>query len=81
MWDRDFFTGGIFLGEVVVSGDELLHPKTNDNVEGHLKAKADEVDNKIKGTLTYRLVAKSIPQRLKFLPKDFVEIKSQKNFF
>ena len=79
VWDRDFFTGGSFMGEVVISGDVLLHPATNDTIESPLKNKSDEAPNaKIKGMLTYRLVHNRLPQRLQFSPKDYIEVKAPK---
>jgi len=78
VWDRDFFTGGSFMGEVVITGEQLLHPASSDNVEAPLTAKPDEPNPKIKGHLTYRLVSNRLAQRLKFTSKDFIEVKAQK---
>ena len=76
VWDRDFFTGGECVGEVVVPGDILLHPEVDLAIEAPLRSRrGDKPNKKIRGTLTYKLVPRMVPQRLSFPSVEFIEVK------
>jgi Ca2+-dependent lipid-binding protein len=77
VWDRDFFTGGEFIGEVVISGEELLQPQDSNTHDAPLKPREGMPNAKrIKGVLTYRLVSVYKRQALSFPPKEFAEVKT-----
>ena len=86
VWDRDFFSGGTFLGRVVLDSELLHHPGSRDPIERPLQGDRDHGGDgdaaedgkratRIKGTLTFKLVSRYERQRLPFRPLEYVDIK------
>ena len=62
VWDKNMFTDEVFLGQIILSEINLLHP----NVESEtldLKPKPQEPNSKIRGTITFKVSMRRGPQK------------------
>jgi Ca2+-dependent lipid-binding protein len=77
VWEKNFFTDGVFMGEVRIPAEQILHPKLF-NQEFYLTAmkKAQRLHvpggpSAVKGSIVVKLVQKYHHQRLELKPTDF----------
>jgi Ca2+-dependent lipid-binding protein len=78
VWEKNFFADGVFMGEIRIPAEQLLHPKLFNQEHqlkpmqaghGHTQAEANALNSKdIKGSIVIRLVQKYHHQRLELQP-------------
>lgn len=66
VWDQDSLSRGEFLGVVNVTADLLLHPPSGEQEKLLLPRQSADNSSKVQGSLTYRLVARTVKQLPKF---------------